>query len=104
MKVTVSNKDWDVKPITPPKKRELFTKYTSNQPDIDKDGNYVREQYKEEKEIITNIYFECLDIAGIPEEELPKNMVEQLLLGMAICTEYLGFDKKKLSEQESEDG
>ena len=60
------------------------------------------EQSMEEKTQMYNLFFECLDLSGI--KELPESLVDKSVLGMAILTEYCGFDKKKLSEQESEDG
>ena len=98
MKVKVLEKDWEVKPITPQKQRELFTKFTANQPEVTEKGKLSREASKEEKEAQVNLYFECLDLAEI--KDLPDGMVDQFTLGMAICSEYLGFDKKKLLEQE----
>ena len=88
MKVKALKKEWEVKPITPKRQQELYVAAMSCQ----------SQKTIEEKEKMYNLFFECLELSGI--EDLPKSIAEKAVLGMAILTDYCGFDKKKLSEQE----
>ena len=101
MKVKALEKEWEVKPITPKRQQELFSDFLSCYPETDKNGEYLREQTPLEKKMLNSIYFECVELSGV---EPPKNLIERMTLGIAIMSEYLDFDKKKLSEQESQDG
>ena len=89
MKVKALKKEWEVKPISPKRQQELYVAFMACQSD---------KQTFEEKEKMYNLFFECLELSGI--EDLPKSIAEKAVLGMAILTDYCGFDKKKLSEQE----
>ena len=101
MKVNALDKEWEVKPITPKRQQELFSDFLSCYPETDKEGEYVREQTPIEKKMLTDIYFQCIELSGV---EPPESLIERMTLGITIMSEYLGFDKKKLSEQESVDG
>ena len=108
MKVKALNKEWTVKPINPAQQQKLYVAFMSCQGNstvkIDDDKTEVIEtdQTIEEKEKMFNLYFKCIDLSGI--EELPESLAEKSVLGMAILSEYCGFDKKKLSELESQVG
>jgi len=101
MKVNALEKEWEVKPINPKKQQELFSNFLSCYPETDEQGKHVREQTPQEKKMLTGIYFECIELSGV---EPPENLIERMTLGISIMSEYLGFDKKKLSELESVDG
>ena len=96
MKVKALDKEWEVKPINPKKQQDLYSQFMSAYPETDKNGEFLREQTPQEKKILNDIYFECLNISGL---DAPENIMDRMVLGIAIMNEYLGFDKKKLSEQ-----
>ena len=89
MKVNALEKDWTVKPINPKTQQRLYVSFMSCQSD---------EQTMKEKEQMYNLFFECLELSEV--KDVPESLVDKSVLGMAILTEYCGFDKKKLSEPE----
>ena len=101
MIVKALDKEWKVKPINPKKQQDLYSSFISAYPETNKKGEFLRDQNPQEKKILNDIYFECLELSGV---DPPKDIVERMVLGMAIMNEYLGFDKKKLLELESVDG
>ena len=90
MIVKALDKEWEVKPVNPKQQQKLYVAFMASQ------GG--EEQTMEEKEKMYNLFFECLDLSGI--KDLPESLVDKSVLGMALLTEYCGFDKKKLSEAE----
>lgn len=101
MNIQVLEKEWELKKLTPKEQRKMYARFMSLQPEFNEDGESSREQTQEEKEKLYELFFESIEVAGV---EAPENIGDQLVLGMAIVNHYLGFDKKKLSNAESEDG
>ena len=93
MKVNALDKEWEIKPITPQKQQELYVGFMACQSE---------NQTVQEKEKMYGLFFKALELSGI--KDAPESLVDMSILGMAILTEYCGFDKKKLSEQGSVDG
>ena len=88
MKVNALEKDWEVNPVNTKTQQRLYVSFMSCQSD---------EQTMKEKEQMYNLFFECLELSEV--KDVPESLVDKSVLGMAILTEYCGFDKKKLSEQ-----
>ena len=101
MIVKALDKEWEVSSINTKQQEDIYAEFVSNYPEVE-GSDFIREQTPAEKKCMTNLYFRCFKLGNVTDP--PNSLTEKMALGMAIMSNYLGFDKKKLSEQESEDG